>query len=40
MNHLIALWYRIRPLKPQYRSREAWIAHQAARGLSGDGRPL
>ncbi len=39
-DRLGALWYRVRPLEPRFRSREAFVAHMASRGLAGDGTPL
>ena len=37
---LASPWYRVRPIAPQYRSREAWIEYCRARGQSPDGLPL
>ena len=35
---LLALpWYLIRPLEPQFRSREAWLEHCRKTGQSPDG---
>lgn len=37
----LGLWWQShKPLEPQHRSREAWLAYQAARGLKGDGTKL
>ena len=38
--YLATPWYYVRVLSPQHRSKEAWIAHQKARGLKGDGSKL
>lgn len=39
-DRLGAFWHRVRPLEARFRSREAFVAYQASRGLAGDGTPL
>jgi hypothetical protein len=38
--YLALPWYWIRPIEPQYRSREAWTEHCRKLGKKPDGTPL